>query len=143
ERKGARVGVLTTEGFRDVLETRRADRGDFYNMHWKAEEPLVPRRLRVGVPERIMADGSVRQPLDGEAVRKAAAFFNDEGVESIAVIFINSHANTEHEKQAYEELRAGGFTGAISLSHQVSGEYREYERSSTTVIDAYVRPIVS
>ncbi|HEV7844939.1 MAG TPA: hydantoinase/oxoprolinase family protein [Thermoleophilaceae bacterium] len=143
QRNGAVVGLLTTGGFRDVLETRRADRDEFYNMLWKPSEPLVPRRLRIDVTERVLADGSVHKPLDEGEVRSAAARFIEEGVESIAVIFINAHTFFEHELAAERVLRDAGFEGGISLSHQVTGEYREYERTSTTVIDAYVRPRVS
>jgi N-methylhydantoinase A len=143
ERKGAFVGLLTTAGFRDVLETRRADRGDFYNILWKAPPPLVERRMRLEVTERVLADGSVHRPLVEDDVRAAAAHFIEEDVESVAIVFINSHANFAHELAAEQLLRDAGFTGDISLSHRVTGEYREYERTSTTVIDAYVRPRVS
>ena len=143
ERKGARVGVLTTEGFRDVLETRRTDRDEFYNMLWKAPPPLVGRELRVGVRERVRADGAIDTELVEDDVRVVAEQFSAAGVESVAVVFINSHANPAHELRAEELLREAGFTGGISLSHRVTGEFREYERTSTTVIDAYVRPRVS
>jgi N-methylhydantoinase A len=143
ERKGAVVGVLTTEGFRDVLETRRTDRDEFYNMLWKASPPLVGRKLRLTVGERIAADGLVYRPLNEEDVRAAASAFVDAGVESVAVVFINAHANPSHELTAERLLRDAGFTGEISLSHRVTGEFREYERTSTTVIDAYIRPRVS
>lgn len=143
ERKGARVGVLTTDGFRDVLETRRTDRDEFYNMLWKAHEPLVRRKLRLPARERVRADGEILIPLAEEDVRHAASVFIEEGVESVAVVFINSHADSAHELRAAEILREAGFEGGISLSHEVTGEFREYERTSTTVIDAYVRPRVS
>jgi N-methylhydantoinase A len=143
ERKGAVVGVLTTDGFRDVLETRRTDRDEFYNMLWKAPPPLVRRRLRLAVRERIRSDGEVYTPLLEDDVRRAAETFVAGGVESVAVVFINSHANPAHELAAERLLREAGFEGDISLSHRVTGEFREYERSSTTVIDAYVRPRVS
>ena len=143
ERKGAVVGLLTTAGFRDVLETRRADRAEFYNMLWQVPPPLVPRKLRIGVEGRMLANGSEYTPLVEDEVRAAAKTFIGEGVESIAVIFINAHANFEHELAAERILRDAGYTGVVSLSHKVTGEYREYERTSTTVIDAYVRPRVS
>lgn len=143
ERKGSVVGLLTTRGFRDVLETRRGERDAMYDMLWTAPPPLVPRRLRLPVTERIRADGSIDTPLEEEEVRAAVAVFASEGVESIAIVFINAYANPVHELAAREALLAAGFGGEISLSHEVSGEYREYERSSTTVVDAYVRPIVS
>lgn len=139
ERRGAVVGLLATRGFRDVLEIRRGDRAEMYNLFWQQPEPLVPRRLRLPVTERILANGKVHRPIDLDDVRRALEVFRAEGVTSIAVAFINSYANPEHELAAAEALRAAGWDGEISLSHRVSGEYREYERTSTTVIDAFVR----
>jgi N-methylhydantoinase A len=148
ERKGARVGILTTEGFRDVLEVRRLMRVDEHGEHmwdhlFKTPEPLVSRPLRIGVSERVLADGSVRTALDPDGVREAAEVFAREGVECVAIVFINSHANPAHELEAAQVLRDAGFDGPLSLSHQVTGQYREFERTSTTVVDAYVRPAVS
>ena len=148
ERKGARVGILTTEGFRDVLEVRRLMRVDEHGEHmwdhlFKTPEPLVSRPLRIGVAERVLADGSVRTQLDPDSVREAAEVFAREGVECVAIVFINSHANPAHELEAAQLLRDAGFGGPLSLSHQVTGQYREFERTSTTVVDAYVRPAVS
>jgi len=143
ERKGAVVGVLTTAGFRDVLETRRTDRDEFYNMLWKAPPPLVKRRLRLTVWERVAADGTIYRALEEADVRRAAEAFVAAGVESVAVVFINSHANPTHEVAAERVLREAGYAGEISLSHRVTGEFREYERTSTTVVDAYIRPRVS
>jgi N-methylhydantoinase A len=140
ERRGATVGLLATAGFRDVLEIRRGDRGEMLNLRWRAPTPLVPRRLRIPVRERIRADGSVYLPLDEEDIYRAVGTFAGEGVASIAVAFLNAYVNPEHELAAEYALRRFGFGGEISLSHRVSGEYREYERTSTTVIDAYVRP---
>ena len=148
ERKGARVGLITTEGFRDVLEVRRLMRVDEDGEHvwrhlFKTPAPLVARPLRIGVEERTLADGSVRTPLSAEDVRAAAEVFAREGVECVAIVFLNAHRNPAHEIEAAEVLRDAGFGGPVSLSHQVTGQYREYERASTTVIDAYVRPAVS
>jgi N-methylhydantoinase A len=143
ERKGAAVGLLTTRGFRDVLETRRGDRDAMYDMLWTAPPPLVPRRLRLPITERIRADGGVELALVEDEVRAAVELLRAEDVESVAVVFINAYANPDHERAAERILREAGFEGEISLSHQVSGEYREYERTSTTVVDAYVRPRVS
>lgn len=139
-RTGAVVGMLATSGFRDVLEIRRGDRDEMYDLFWSPPPPLVPRRLRIPVTERIRADGVVHTPLDKEDVRKAVEVFREEGVACVAITFLNSYANPEHELAAEQALREFGFTGEISLSHQVSGEYREYERTCTTVVDAYVRP---
>ena len=148
ERRGARVGLLTTDGFRDVLDVRRLTRVDENGEHmwdqlFRTPEPLVSRPLRLGVRGRILADGTVRDQLDADGVRDAAVLFARGGIESVAVVFLNSHANAAHEVRAAELLREAGFTGPLSLSHEVTGQYREYERASTTVVDAYVRPSVS
>ncbi len=143
ERKGAVVGLLATRGFRDILEIRRGDRDDPYDLFWTQPLPLVPRHLRLPVTGRIRADGRIHTPLDEEDIRRAVEVFLAEGVSCVAVSFINSYANPEHELGAERALRRFGFEGDVSLSHQVSGEYREYERTCTTVIDAYVRPRVT
>jgi N-methylhydantoinase A len=143
ERNGAKVALLTTEGFRDVLEIRRGDREAMYEMLWKPRPPLVPRRLRIPIEERVLADGTVEMPLAETSVREAVELLTEEGVEAVAVVFINAYANPVNELAAESLLRESGFEGEISLSHRTSGEYREYERTSTTVIDAYVRPRVS
>ena len=139
ERRGAVVGLLATQGFRDVLEIRRGDRVDMYDLFWKQPEPLVPRRLRIPVRGRLYATGEVHTPIELDDVRAAAATFAEEGVTAVAIAFLHSYANGEHELAAAQALRDAGFEGEISLSHQVSGEYREYERTTTTVIDAFVR----
>ena len=148
ERKGARVGLLTTGGFRDILEQARMERLDergyrVWDHLFRTPAPLVDRPLRFGVRERTLADGSIHVALDPDSVREAAELFAREGVECVAIVFINAHANPAHELQAEELLRTYGFTGPVSLSHQTTGQYREYERTSTTVIDAYVRPAVA
>jgi N-methylhydantoinase A len=142
-RSGAVVGLLATRGFRDILEVRRGDRDDPYDLFWKHPPPLVPRRLRIPVTERMLFDGTVHTPIDLDDVAAAVAVFEQEGVTSVAIAFLHSYANPAHELAAAEALRRAGFAGELSLSHQVSGEYREYERTTTTVIDAYVRPRMS
>jgi N-methylhydantoinase A len=139
ERRGATVGLLATEGLRDVLEIRRGDRAEMYNPFWQQPEPLVPRHLRLGVAERMRADGAVHRPLQPETVTRALAYFREQQVDAIAVCLMNAYANPAHELEIEALLRAAGFAGGISLSHRISGEYREYERTSTTVIDAFVR----
>src|ERR1700712_2667964 len=139
ERRGTTVGLLVTAGFRDVLELRRGDRDDPYNLFWRAPEPLVPRHLRLPVAERVRADGTIHMSLREEDVLAAARTFTDEGVDAVAIAFMNAYANPEHEREAERLLREAGFDGDISLSPRVSGEYREYERTCTTVIDAFVR----
>jgi N-methylhydantoinase A len=143
ERRGGQVGLLMTRGFRDVLEMRRGDASEPYNLFYKQPDPLVPRRLRIPITERMRADGTVHVPFAEADVEAALEQFRADGVECIAVVFINAYANAEHELQAEAVLRRSGFDGPISLSHRVSGEYREYERTCTTVIDAYVRPRTS
>jgi len=141
ERKGAKTGLLTTEGFRDILELAREVRYDIYDMFIRLPEPLVPRRLRLGVPERVLADGAVLLLLDEAAVRRAAAVFRDEGVEAVAVSFLHSYRNSVHERRAAEILREELPAATLSLSHEVHPEPKEYERTSTTVLDAYVKAV--
>ena len=141
ERKGAKTGLLTTEGFRDILELAREVRYDIYDMFIRLPEPLVPRRLRLGIPERVLADGAVLHPLDEAAVRRAAAVFRDEGVEAVAVSFLHSYRNSVHERRAAEILREELPAATLSLSHEVHPEPKEYERTSTTVLDAYVKAV--
>jgi N-methylhydantoinase A len=143
ERRGARVALLATAGFRDVLELRRGERARMYDVRWVPDPPLVPRYLRIPIRERMRADGAVEQPLSPSDVSEAAAALIAQEVECAAICFLNAYRNPEHELEAARLLRAAGFSGEISLSHDVSGEHREYERTSTTVIDAYVRPRVA
>jgi N-methylhydantoinase A len=110
-----------------------------YNLFWQPPEPLVPRHLRVPISERMTFRGEVYLPLELNEVQRAAELFTREGVSSVAVTFLHAYANETHELLAERALRDGGFEGDISLSHRISGEYHEYERTSTTVIDAFVR----
>ncbi|RVJ37264.1 hydantoinase/oxoprolinase family protein [Sinorhizobium medicae] len=139
ERRGSRIGLITTTGFRDVLEIRRGDRVEMYNLFWKQTEPLVPRRLRLEVDGRMLGNGREYRPLDADTVKAAAQKMIAESVDAIAVSLINAYANPAHELEVERLLREEGFEGGISLSHRISGEYREYERTSTTCIDAFVR----
>jgi N-methylhydantoinase A len=143
ERKGSKVGMLCTKGFRDVIEIRRGDRDEMYNLFWQPDEPLVPRYLRLELNERMFANGDIHTDLDEEEVQKACDLFIKEGVTSIAVCLINAYANNKHEKNIEKLLRKFGFKGYISLSSVVSGEYREYERTTTTVIDSFVKARMS
>ena len=140
QRRGAVVGLLATEGFRDILEIRRGDREEMYNLFWTPPPPLVPRRLRRPVKERVRANGEIHIAQETADVREALGVFESEDVDAIAIAYMNAYANPVHEVEAERELRAAGFEGEISVSHRVSGEYREYERTTTTVIDAFVRP---
>ena len=142
ERKGARTGLLTTRGFRDVLEIGRLRTPRLYDLTWRKPVPLVERELRMEATERVTTDGAVYQPLDEEEARQALERLIAKGVESIAVCYINSFANPEHERRTGEILRSMAPGISFSLSHQVLPELREYERTSTTVINAYIRPLV-
>lgn len=143
ERRGVRTALLTTEGFRDVLELGTESRFDQYDITMDKPPPLVPRRLRLGVPERIAADGAVLLVLNEEAVRAAAAHFRAQAVESVAVAFLHSYVNPAHEQAAAAILREELPGVSLSLSSEVSPEMREYERFSTTAANAYVQPIVA
>ena len=140
ERKGATVGLLTTAGFRDVLEIRRVRMPVLYDLTWEKPPPLVPRERRLEVRERVAADGTVRQRLDPESARAAIARLKDKGVESVAICFLHSYASPEHER-AVGELAGEAFE-FVSLSSDVLPEMREYERTATAVVDAYVKPMV-
>jgi N-methylhydantoinase A len=143
ERRGVRTGLLTTEGFRDVLELGTESRFDQYDITMDKPPPLVPRRLRFGVAERIAADGAVLLPLDETAVHEIASRFREAGVESIAIAFLHSYVNPAHEQAAAAILRRELPGVSLSLSSEVSPEMREYERFSTTTANAYVQPIVA
>ncbi|WP_203195604.1 hydantoinase/oxoprolinase N-terminal domain-containing protein [Xanthobacter dioxanivorans] len=142
EGKGARTALVTTEGFRDVLELRRIRVPRLYEPLYRKPEPLVPRRHRFEVRERVAADGSVVTPLDEGAFEAIAEAMIAADIEAVCVCFLNSFANPAHERRAGELLRAllpGRF---LTLSVDVLPEVREYERTSTTVINAYVGPTV-
>ena len=142
ERAGARVGLLTTAGHRDVLEMREGLKDERYNMRLAAPEPLVPRHLRTGVTERMNPDGTVRTPLDPDSLSAALERMRDAGVTSIAVCYLHAYKNPAHEQQTRDAV-AAAFPGVpVSLSSDVFPEIKEYERVSTTVVNAYVRPTV-
>ena len=142
ERKGARVGLITTEGFRDLLEMREGLKEDRYNLRMTPVEPLVPRYLRLGIPERVRSDGAVEVPLDEEALDRALDALEREGVDALAVCFLFSYLNPDHERRVAEKVR-DRFPGAYtSLSHEVLPQIREFDRLSTTVVNSYVGPAV-
>ncbi|MBA2451057.1 MAG: hydantoinase/oxoprolinase family protein, partial [Chloroflexi bacterium] len=142
EQKGAPTGLLTTRGFRDVLELRRIRSPELYNLFYEKPRPLVSRRHRLEVDERIDHSGAVVRALDLESAERALARLRDEGIRSIAVTFINAYANPAHER-AVGELALARFPELqVSLSSDVLPEIREYERTSTTVINAYLMPVV-
>ncbi len=140
QRVGARTGVLTTRGFRDVLEIGRIRTPTMFDVSWTKPEPLSSRRYRREIDERIGADGSVVKPLDPEQVRAMAAFFIAEGVEAIAICFINSYVNPVHELAAKAILEAEFPMLLVTASCDVLPEMKEYERTSTTVVNAYILP---
>jgi N-methylhydantoinase A len=140
ERKGARTALLTTEGFEDVLVIGRQTRSDLYNIFVTRPEPLVPDELRVGVHERTLYDGKIEKPLDAVHLQNVIQNLSGRNVESIAVSLLYSFANGEHEKAICEALEPLGIP--ISLSSKILPEYREYERTSTTVINAYLAPLM-
>lgn len=143
ERRGAKVLLLVTEGTGDVYQIARGPRMNLYDLHYRKPEPLVRRRDTVEIGGRLNYAGKERFPLDEDAVRRAAARFRDEGFESVAVAFLFSYRNPIHELRAAQILREElGPETPISLSHVVSREWREYERMSSTVLDAYTGPIV-
>ena len=144
ERRGARVGIITTEGFRDILELGRGDlpADHMYDMHYRRPEPLVQRRRIAGVPERINVDGEVDVALDGNAVVDAVNHLvQDQDVSSMAICCLHSYKNPEHERQVAAIAHELFPEVWLSVSHEVVREYREYERTCTTVLDAYIRPI--
>lgn len=143
QRKGALTGLLTTEGFRDVLQIRGEDRYEQYDLSIELPKPLIARRHRLTVPERIDARGHVRIPLDIKAVERAAEDFRRLGVEAVAVGFLHSYANSTHEEEAGEILARYLSDVSISLSSKVAPEMREYDRFSTAAANAYVQPLMS
>jgi N-methylhydantoinase A len=141
ERRGPRIGVITTRGFRDVLEMRRRDRRRTWGL-WGEFVPIADRNLRLEVDERTLADGSIRTHVDKDAVRAAAEVLRRRGAEALAIIFINAYANSENERSALEVVRAMWPNEHVSASHQVLPEIREFERASTTALNAYLQPVV-
>lgn len=142
ERKGAKVAFLTTEGFRDVLAMGTESRYDQYDLQIDLPEPLVPRRLRLPVRERLDRAGRVLVPLDEEGVRALIPRLRAEGVEAVAVGFLHAFVDPRHERRVREILHEAWPGLPVSLSSEVSPEMREYERFSTTVANAYVQPLM-
>jgi N-methylhydantoinase A len=143
ERKGARTALLCTSGFRDVIELRRYVRVTTYEMFADPPAPLVPRHLRLPVDERTRADGSVLKPVDPEEIKSIATRLAAEGVETVAVCFLHAFTNPANERAAGEFLARCLPGVAISLSSDVLPQIKEYERSSTTVVNAYVKPLTA
>ena len=144
ERKGARTGLITTDGFRDVLEIARIERPDagLYDIYVDLPPPLVPRYLRTEVDERIGANGEVVRELDEESARQAIAYLRKHEVEAIAITLIFGFRNPTHERRIRELCQTLLPAVSTSLSSEIAPEFREYERTSTTVINAYLQPVI-
>jgi N-methylhydantoinase A len=142
ERKGAATGLIVTRGTRDVYAIGRGNRPEAYNLLFHKHRPLVPRRLTLEADERMLASGDIHAPLRRASVEEACRALADEGVESVAVCFLHSYSNPEHEETAGEIVRALLPDAYLSLSHEILREYREFERISTTVVNAYIGPKV-
>ena len=138
QRKGARTGLITTRGFRDVLEIGRIRMPDMFDLTWDKPKPLVPRRHRLEVVERVAADGTVVEPLSEASLLTAAEALVAEGIQAVAVVFINSYRNPAHELEAEKILRARYPKLLVTTSCAVLPEMKEYERTSTTVVNAYL-----
>ena len=142
ERKGAKTGLVVTNGTRDVYVIGRGNRPEAYNLLFHRHRPLVPRHLTKEVAERLLASGDVHQPLDRDGLRAMAQALAAEDVEAVAVCFLHSYTNPAHERAAGEIIREVLPNAYLSLSHEILREYREFERMSTTVVNAYIGPKV-
>jgi len=142
ERRGARIGVITTRGFRDVLEMRRRDRRRTWGL-WGDFTPIADRDMRLEVDERTLADGTIRAAVNEDDVCAAARVLIEKGAESVAIIFINSYANAGNEQRALAAVRSVWPNEYVTASHEVLSEIREFERSSTAALNAYLQPVVA
>ncbi len=140
QRRGARVTMVTTRGFRDVLEIGRQTRPAIHDLQRDQPEPLVPRRHRLELTERVMADGSVRTPVDAAELSELAEAVRRTGAEAVAVCFLFSYLRPDHERQVADALRAALPGVTVSISAEVQPEFREFERFTTTVVNAYLQP---
>ena len=142
ERTGAKTALLITEGFRDIYEIGRINQPDAYNLFFQKHEPLVERALRFEVKERVLADGEIETPLDEEEIAAFGRMLERLGVEAAGILFLNCYAKHDHEARAKAILERNHPKMFISASHELSEEYREFERCSTVVANAYIGPIV-
>ncbi|MBT9291555.1 hydantoinase/oxoprolinase family protein [Prosthecodimorpha staleyi] len=142
ERKGARTALITTKGFRDIYEIGRINRPEAYNLFFRKHQPLVERALRIEIDERMTAEGDVLRPLVDAEIEAAADRLAAEGVEAVAVLFLHSYRNPAHEERAQAILRRRLPGVFVTASHELSKEYREFERTSTVAANAYVGPRV-
>src|SRR5579864_3794112 len=142
ERTGAKTALLITEGFRDIYEIGRINRPDAYNLFFQKHVPLIERALRFEVHERTLADGEIETPLDDAEIAALGRKLEDLGIEAVAILFLNCYANAEHEQRAKAILEKHHPNLFVSASHELSQEYREFERCSTVAANAYVGPKV-
>src|SRR5580698_2960594 len=142
ERTGAKTALLITEGFRDIYEIGRINRPDAYNLFFRKHEPLIERALRFEVRERMLADGAIDKALDEAEIVALGQHLKKLGIEAAAILFLNCYANADHERRAKEILEKNHPEMFVSASHELSQEYREFERCSTVVANAYVGPKV-
>ncbi len=142
ERRGPKIGVITTRGFRDVLEMRRRDRRRTWGL-WGDFTPIADRDMRLEVSERTLADGTIRTAVDADEVRAAARLLHEKGAQAVAIIFINAYANAANERAALAAAREVWPTDYVTASHEVLSEIREFERSSTAALNAYLQPVVA
>ena len=142
ERKGAKAGIITTAGFRDVLEMRRRDRPTTWGL-WGQFTPVIERQSRLEVTERTLASGEVTTPVDPDEIRAAAARLLEHGCEAVCLFFINGYANGENEARAAEVLRDAWPNGHVSVATEILPEIREFERCSTASLNAYLQPVVA
>ncbi|KIL74813.1 hydantoinase/oxoprolinase family protein [Bacillus badius] len=140
ERKGAKMGLITTEGFRDVLEIARGNRPDLFNVRYKKPEPFVERHLRLEVGERLNYKGEIILPLNREEIEECVKYFKKEGVEAIAVSYIHSYVNPTHEIETVKIIKEVWPEVFVTASSDITKEWREYERTNTAVLNAYVQP---
>lgn len=140
-RRGAKAALITTAGFEDVIEIGRQNRNNLYDLAYHRLPPLIPRRLRFGIKERLDEHGSVVEPISGREIKRLTERIKKTGADIAAVCFLHSYANPRHEEEVAEALGGAGI--AVSLSCRVLPEYREYERTSTTCVNAYVSPMMS
>ncbi len=143
ERKGCPTALITTAGFRDVLEIGRANRPDAYDFRFRKPQPFVPRRLRFEVRERLSSAGEVLEPISVEDCEQAAQAARDAGARAIAICFLHAYANPEHERTCAEAVRRAFPEAFVTMSHETTLEWREYERASTAVLNAYVQETAS
>ncbi|HET7394728.1 MAG TPA: hydantoinase/oxoprolinase family protein, partial [Candidatus Binatia bacterium] len=143
QRKGAKTALVTSKGFRDILEIARGNRPDPFDLHYQRDEPLIPRELRLEVPERMSSRGEVITPLDVKALEKLAGEIKTLDIESLAIFFMNSYINPAHEEAAAEKLKELLPDTYVTFSTALTREWYEYERCSTVAANAYVGPQVS